>query len=132
MSEEETIVDFHMHICDIANASFALGEKMSDEKLARKILRSLPKRFAMKVTTIEEAQDIRTMQVDELIGSLQTFEMTLNDKLEKKSKNIAFMSNTEEEKEESEMNFFGEFSKVLTLLGRKFNKAFKKFDRRSR
>ena len=41
------------------------------------------------------------MQVDELIGSLQTFEMTLNERSEKKNKCIAFVSNTEEEDEES-------------------------------
>ena len=55
MGEEETIAEFRVHIHDMANASFALGEKMPDEKLVRKILRSLPKRFAMKVTAIEEA-----------------------------------------------------------------------------
>src|ERR1044072_2014787 len=76
MGEDQTIAEFHMQIRDIANSSFALGEKMSDEKLVRKLLRSLPKRFAMKVTAIEEAQDIASMQVDELIGSLQTFELT--------------------------------------------------------
>ena len=82
MSEEQTISDFHMQIRDIANTSFALGEKISNGKLVRNILRSLPKRFAMKVTIIEEAQDISIMQVDELIGSLQTYEMTLNVGLE--------------------------------------------------
>jgi hypothetical protein len=55
MSEEENIAEFHMHIRDMENASFVLGEKMFDEKLVRKILRSLPKRFAMKFTAIEEA-----------------------------------------------------------------------------
>src|ERR1044072_7161334 len=54
MGEDQTIAEFHMQIRDIANSSFALSEKMSDEKLVRKILRSLPKRFAMKVTAIEE------------------------------------------------------------------------------
>ena len=70
MIEEQTIAEFHMQIRDIANTSFALGEKMTDEKFVRKILRSLPKIFAMKVTAIEEAQDIGKMQVDELIGCL--------------------------------------------------------------
>jgi len=46
----------------------------------RKILRSLPKRFDMKVTDIEEAQDISSVKVDELIGSLQNFEITINSK----------------------------------------------------
>ena len=52
--------------------------------------------------------------------------MTLNDRSEKKNKSIAFVSNTEEEDESSEMDFAGEFFEALALLGRKFNKAFKK------
>ncbi|MCI38998.1 gag-pol polyprotein, partial [Trifolium medium] len=58
MEEEENILEFNARLRDIANTSFALGEKMSEEKLVRKILRSLPKRFDMKVTAIEEAQDL--------------------------------------------------------------------------
>src|ERR1044072_2927537 len=86
----------------------------------------------MKVTAIEEAQDITLLKVDELIGSLQTFEMTLNERPEKKNKSIAFISNTEIEDEETEADFVGEFSDALALLGRKFNKAFMKLDRKSK
>ncbi|MCI10390.1 gag-protease polyprotein, partial [Trifolium medium] len=50
MKDDEGIQEFHMNIMDIANSSESLGEKMSEEKLVRKILRSLPKRFDMKVT----------------------------------------------------------------------------------
>src|ERR1044072_1752866 len=106
-----------MQIRHIANSSFALGEKMSDEKLVRKILRSLPRRFAMKVTAIEKAQDIENMQVDELIGSLQTFELSINDKVDKKNKSIAFVSNTNEGDDESESDLAGEFTEALALLG---------------
>ncbi|MCI20710.1 gag-pol polyprotein, partial [Trifolium medium] len=77
MDEDESILEFNARLHDIANSSFALGEKMSEEKLARKILRSLPKRFDMNVTTIEEAQDLSSIKVDELNGSLQTFEMAI-------------------------------------------------------
>jgi hypothetical protein len=55
--EDKSISDFNIRLRDTANTSFTLGEKMSEEKLVRKILRSLPKKFDMKVTTIEEAQD---------------------------------------------------------------------------
>jgi len=75
MKKDETIHDYYMNVLDIANSFDLLGEKLSDEKLVRKILRSLPKRFDMMVTSIEEAQDISSMQVDELIGSLQNFEL---------------------------------------------------------
>jgi hypothetical protein len=70
MKDDEDIYDFHMSILDIANSFDALGEKIPEDKLVKKILRSLPKRFDMKVTAIEEAQNIYTMKVDELIGSL--------------------------------------------------------------
>lgn len=90
MSEDETIVEFNVRLLDIANESFSLGEKISEEKLVRKVLRSLPRRFDMKVTVIEEAHDITTMKVDELFGSLRTFEMSFDDKSDKKSKNIAY------------------------------------------
>ena len=91
MGEEESISEFNARLCDIANEAFALGEKFSDEKLVRKTLRSLPKRFAYKVTAIEEAKDVRKMKLEELIGSLRTFEMNLEEeKGDKKSKGIAF------------------------------------------
>jgi len=49
----------------------------------------------MKVTVIEEAHDISSVKVDELIGSLQNFEITINNKTDKKGKGIAFVSNVE-------------------------------------
>jgi len=80
MLDDESIHDYHLNILDIANAFDSLGEKISDEKLVRKILRSLPKRFDMKVIAIEEVQDISNMKVDELIGSLQNFEIMINNR----------------------------------------------------
>lgn len=38
MLEDKTIIKFNVSLYDIANKSFALGEKMSDKKLARNIL----------------------------------------------------------------------------------------------
>ncbi|WJX56804.1 hypothetical protein P8452_42427 [Trifolium repens] len=95
MKKEDTIYDFRMNVLDLANSFDSLGERLSDEKLVRKMLRSLPKRFDMKVTTIEEAQDIASMKFEELVGSLQTFEMNFSDKPEKKGKNIALTSNND-------------------------------------
>jgi len=97
MKEDENIQDFHMNILDMDNSFDSLGEKISDEKLVRKILRYLPKRFYMKVTAIEEAQHVSNMKVDELIGSLQNFEIVVNNRTEKKGKRIAFASNVDTE-----------------------------------
>jgi hypothetical protein len=121
-----------MNILEIANTSGGLGEKMAEEKLVRKILRSLPKRFAMKVTAIEEAQDICKMKVDELIGSLQTFEMGLCEDADRKNKSIAFVSNTEEKSEEGNSGGNGSISEAIAMLGRQFNKFIKKVDQQCR
>lgn len=43
MQEDETIVEFNVRLRDVFNKSLTLGEKISEEKLVRKILRSLPK-----------------------------------------------------------------------------------------
>lgn len=53
MSEDEPIVQFNVRVLDIANESFILGEKTSDIKLVRKVLRSLPPWSNMKVIVIE-------------------------------------------------------------------------------
>ncbi|MCH80649.1 gag-pol polyprotein [Trifolium medium] len=128
MEEYESIHDFHMNVLDCANSFESLGEKISDEKLVRKILRSLPKKFDMKVTAIEEAQDISNMKVDELIGSQQTFEVAMNEKPEYKIKNIAFVSNTEDDEIQSDESL----SDAIMCLGKEFNKVLEMMKRKSR
>jgi hypothetical protein len=132
MKEDESIHDFHLSILDIANSFESLGEKMPDEKLARKILRSLPKRFDMKVTAIEEAQDITTMKVEELIGSLLTCEVAINERIEKKPKSIAFVTNTEDEETQGDLDTEENVNDALVLLGRQFNKIMKRVDGRQK
>lgn len=128
MSEDETVYDYHMRLRELANNTSALGEPIPEGKLVRKVLRSLPKRFEMKVTAIEEAQDISSISLDELIGSLQTFEMNQIDQPEKKSRGVAFVSSTDRDDNQSVED--SEISEALALLGRKFNKVFKRFDNR--
>ena len=56
----------------------------------------------MKVITIEEAQNISNIKVDEFIGSLQTFEMAINENLKNKIRSIAFVSYTDEDEDQDE------------------------------
>ena len=55
---DESLSDFYTKFCDIANESFALGEKILVTILIRKIVRSLPDRFSFKIITIEEANGL--------------------------------------------------------------------------
>jgi len=125
MLEDESIQDYHLNILHIANSFESLGEKISEEKLVRKIIRSLPKRFDMKVTAIEEAQDISSVKVDELIRSLQNFEITVNNKTGKKGKGIAFTSSVDSDEKQGNLEDDEGMSESLAVLGRQFKKIFK-------
>ena len=71
------------------------SEKIPEIALVRKIMRSLPDRFSSKIITIEEAKDLNSMKVEDLMGSLHLFEMTL--KQRKREKSIALKIMHEEE-----------------------------------
>jgi hypothetical protein len=64
-----------------------LGKKVSDTKVIKKILRSLPERFRIKASIIEGSKDLDNMKIEELIGSLLTYELSLPPI--KKAKSIA-------------------------------------------
>ncbi|XP_020418040.1 uncharacterized protein LOC18778847 [Prunus persica] len=86
------------------------GEKISADRVVKKILRSLPQRFQLKVTAIEEIRDLNTMKVSELIGSLQTYEM--KHLAPKKKKSVAFnVVNKEEDDHQNEEFNAKEFTK---------------------
>jgi hypothetical protein len=71
--EEESFNDFYTKISDLQNSIINLERKIFDAQLIKKILRSLPKRFRIKVTTIEESKDLDNMKIEELVGSIQTY-----------------------------------------------------------
>ena len=70
MEEDETFDEFYAKLMDIVNSAFNLGEFIAESKIVRKILRSLPERFHVKITAIEEVKDIDQIPLTELVGNL--------------------------------------------------------------
>ena len=77
MSEVESFDSFYRKLNEVVIRKFNLGEKTEDSKIVRKILRSLLESFRAKVTAIEESKDLDEIKIQELIGSLQTYELSL-------------------------------------------------------
>ena len=77
MSEDESFDSFYSKLNEVVVSKFNLGEKTEDSKIVRKILQSLPESFRAKVAVIEESKDLDDIKVQELIGSLQTYELSL-------------------------------------------------------
>jgi hypothetical protein len=75
--EDETFGEFYTRISNLRNSMVSLGKTVLDVKLIQKILRSLPECFRIKVTTIEESKFLKSIKIEELVGSLQTYEYLL-------------------------------------------------------
>jgi hypothetical protein len=115
MLEKETFGEFYSKMSDLRNSMVSLGKPISDLKLIRKILRSLPERFKIKVTTIEESKDLEEMKIEELVGSLQTCELSLPPV--KKLKTIALKASKKKVEASSEDDSEEE-EKVVAMLAK--------------
>ena len=76
MSEDESFDSFYSKLNEVVISKFNLGEKTEDSKVVRKILRSLLESFYEKVIAIEESKDLDEIKVQELISTLQTYELS--------------------------------------------------------
>jgi len=61
MLEIETFSEFYTRNNDLRNSMVSLGKRVSDVKLIKKILRSLPECFRIEVTSIEESKDLSSV-----------------------------------------------------------------------
>ena len=77
MFDDESFDEFYAKLNDIVNSAYNLGEIYDQPKIVSKILRSLIENFRPKVTAITESKDVDSIPVDELVGSLQSYELDL-------------------------------------------------------
>ncbi|RVW77873.1 hypothetical protein CK203_054353 [Vitis vinifera] len=88
---------------DIVNGLEALGKTYKESEKVMKILRSLPSKWHTKFTSIQEAKDLTKLPMEELLGSLMTYEINLTKTLQKtedkKKKSITLKATTKEEEE---------------------------------
>lgn len=78
MKEGEKIDIFLGRTLTVVNKMKVNGESMEQSTIVSKILRSLTSRFNYVVCSIEESNDLSTMSIDELHGSLLVHEQRLN------------------------------------------------------
>ncbi|KAH9751651.1 Integrase catalytic domain-containing protein [Citrus sinensis] len=100
MEQNENVYSMYTRFMDIVNTLGALEKTFSNSEKVKKIIRSLPNEWRPKRTVIEEAKDLNTLPLDDLIGSL--------------------ISDGESEPDDEE----------LAMLARRFRKFFKKTGKR--
>ncbi|GAV58002.1 UBN2 domain-containing protein, partial [Cephalotus follicularis] len=127
MQPNESIKNLYNRLLDITNGLLGLGKVFGQDVLVRKLLGCLNDEWEPNVTAIEESKDLKTMEIEELLGSLMTHEVKLNKKSaklvetkpqEERRKDIALksthkedMSSEEELEEEDYVLFAKRFTK---------------------
>ena len=122
MSEDESFDSFYSKLNEVVIGKFNLGEKTKDSKVVRKIFRSLSESFHAKVIAIEESKDLDEIKVQELISSLQTYELSLPN--QRKSKSLTLKTINERVEAHSSSNE-DVVEKDVAYLAKNFHKFLK-------
>ena len=77
MKPNESIVEMFTRFTDVVNGLEGLGKRVSEQDKVSKILRCLPPKWNSKTKAIEEAKNLKELPLEELIGSLMTYEMKI-------------------------------------------------------
>ena len=122
MSEDKSFDSCCSKLNELVISNFNLGEKMEDSKIVRKILHSLLESFRTKVTAMKESKDLHDIKVQKLIGSLQTYELSLPS--QRKSKSLALKTINERAEAHDASNEDG-VEKEVAYLAKNFRKFLK-------
>ena len=120
MGDDEAFDSFYRKLNEIVIAKLNLREKIEDSNVVRKILSYLPESFRAKVTAIEESKDLDEIKIQELIGSLQIYELGLPS--HKLSKSLALKTITERIENSLEKD---DVEKEVEFLAKNFRKFLK-------
>jgi len=119
--DREIIMNMYTRFTHIINELKSLGKTFTTEELVRKILRFFPRRWEAKVMAIQEAKDLKTFSLDELIGNLQTYELRRNSQQQEENKKDCGLALKIMEEDSSELG-----EEDVAMITRKFKKFFKK------
>ena len=130
MKQNESTTSMLTRFTDITNCLKNLGRQYSNSDYVRKILRSLPRAWKAKVTAIQEAKDLSTLPLEELLSWLMIHGLMMQQRSEdesKRKKNIALKATSAEKKDdEDSRSGEGESDNELALLTKKFRKFLKR------
>ncbi|KAH0745660.1 hypothetical protein KY285_007317 [Solanum tuberosum] len=86
MNSGESIAGFSSRVTTIVSQMRSYKEKVIDQTIVEKVLRSLTPKFDHVVAAIEESNNLSVFSFDELMGSLQAHEARINQSTKKNEK----------------------------------------------
>ncbi|GAV66876.1 zf-CCHC domain-containing protein/UBN2 domain-containing protein, partial [Cephalotus follicularis] len=119
---------------NITNVLQALDKVYTNSEMVRKILRCLPRVWMPKMTAIEEATDLNTLSLEDILGSLMTHELSImkkddDEENEKRKKKVAALKSSPNEETDDDSKPYkkgniqkGETSKLEDIICYECNK----------
>ncbi|KAG7533081.1 Reverse transcriptase zinc-binding domain [Arabidopsis thaliana x Arabidopsis arenosa] len=123
MEESETIEEFSGKISAIASEAHNLGKKYKDKKLVKKLLRCLPSRFESKRTAMGTALDTDTIDFEEVVGMMQTYELEITTGNNSSSKGLVLTVS-------SEKNEIQELKDEMSMMAKNFNRTLRRVEKK--
>ena len=127
MFDDKSFGEFYTKLNDIVNSAYNLGEIYDQAKIVRKILRSLIENFRPKVIAITKSKDVGSIPVDELVGSLQPYELDLPKTNKSKSLALKFVDDVDVSGFDDELS-----ATEIAYLAKNFRNFLKNNNRRAR
>ncbi|CAL2259466.1 unnamed protein product [Prunus armeniaca] len=78
MKDSESLSVYLARLFDIMNQMKSYGEDLSRERVVQKWLISLPRSYDPICSMIEHSKDLETLEVQEVVASLKSFELILD------------------------------------------------------
>ncbi|KAI5336533.1 hypothetical protein L3X38_015801 [Prunus dulcis] len=78
MKDSESLSIYLARLFDILNHMKSYGEELSRERVVQKLLFSLPKSYDSICSVIEHSKDLETLEIQEVVASLKSFELRLD------------------------------------------------------
>ena len=126
MKPNESMVEMFTRFTNVVNGLEGLGNRVSEEDKISKILRCLLLKWNSKTEAIEEAKILKDLPLEELIGSLITYDMKIaRQEKEIKKKSIALKAQEEKVVEETKINDMEEDIAFITKRVQKLKLKYK-------
>ena len=88
MQANESITSWFDRYTIIVNQLSQLERVIPEDEMVKRLFRSLPKSWRSTIVAIREAKDLNKISLDEICGSLLTYEQEVNQIVEKEKKEL--------------------------------------------
>eukprot|EP00253_Pinus_taeda_P004369 PITA_04369 len=78
MHEDDDISKYFLRVDEVVNIIRGIDEDLKEPTVVQKVLRYFPKIFNPKVSTIEDMKYLKNLTLDQLLGTLTTYEMRIS------------------------------------------------------